>query len=142
MTAKLMSAAFGLLLGASAAPLYAQGPPDPPAEEPRLVFERETFSYAGAGRRDPFRPLSRRDEIGPLFDELKLSMIIYHEQPSLSVVVVSDGGNRRYRLRRGETVGNATVVEISPTRVRFSVDSFGVRQQEVLELKRTKPEGA
>lgn len=145
MNYRIMSAGFGLLLLTSAASLQAQTPP-PAAnglpDEPRLIFERETFSYASGGRRDPFRALTRRDELGPLFDELTLSMIIYDEVPGRSLVVLADKNNRRYRLRPGETVGNTTVVSITPTRVVFSVDNLGVRRQEILELKRNRPEGA
>ena len=50
---------------------------------------------------------------------------------------------RQYRLRRGDSVGNATVVDIGPTRVVFSVSDFGIRRQEILELKAAaKREGA
>jgi hypothetical protein len=41
--------------------------------------------------------------------------------PGESVVAVSDAAKKQYRLRRGDTVGNATVVDIGPTRVVFSV---------------------
>jgi hypothetical protein len=144
MNPRLTSAALGLLLVASAGALRAQAPPPASAlpAEPQLIFEREAFSYPMGGRRDPFRALTRRDEAGPIFDELTLSMIIYDEQPNRSLVVLTDSQKRRYRLRRGESIGNTTVVNIGPTRVVFSVDNLGVRRQEILELKRTRPEGA
>jgi hypothetical protein len=108
--------------------------------EPVLVFERETFSYPGASRRDPFRPLTG-DE-GPLFEDLKINVILHSPDPSKSVVLVSDKTNRVYRVRRGETVGQCcTVVDISPTRIVFSVVDFGIRRQEVLALK-SQREGA
>jgi hypothetical protein len=144
MKPPLMPITIGLLLAVGAGPLSAQAPaqPSPLPEEPRLIFERETFTYPTGGRRDPFRALTHRDELGPIFEELRLSMIIYDEVANQSLVVLADTQNRRYRLRRGETIGNTTVLNIGPSRVVFSVDNLGVRRQEVLELKRTRPEGA
>jgi hypothetical protein len=108
--------------------------------ELRLVFEREVFSYRTRGRRDPFQPLTQA-HTGALFAELKLQMILYSEVPSESVVAISDASGKQYRLRRGDTVGNATVVDIAPSRVIFSVNDFGIRRQEILNLKPNR-EGA
>jgi hypothetical protein len=102
--------------------------------EPKLVFEREVFQYSGGSRRDPFRPLTSTSE-GPLFTDLSLRMILHSEDPRSSVVALSDAANRHYRLRRGESVGNATITDIGPRHVVFSVLDFGLRRQEVLELK-------
>jgi hypothetical protein len=107
--------------------------------EPRLVFEREVFLYSGRARRDPFRPLTSTSE-GPLFTDLTLRMILQAEDPGSSVVALTDAANRHYRLRRGDSVGNATVVDIGPRRVVFSVLDFGLRRQEVLELKESERE--
>jgi hypothetical protein len=126
-------------LGFAAEPVAAQEPPPPPpppqAEEPRLVFEREVFTYRGRVRRDPFSPLTSSNE-GPLFSDVRLHMIIFvDDDPRESVAAVSVAGGRRIRLRRGETVGNATIVDIGRTHVVFSVMDFGMRRQEVLYLK-------
>jgi hypothetical protein len=108
--------------------------------EPVLVFEREVFTYAGRTRRDPFRPLTG-DE-GPLFEDLRINVILHSPNPAESVVLLSDNANRVYRVRRGETVGQCcTVVDIGPTRIVFSVVDFGIRRQEVLALK-SQREGA
>ena len=136
-----------------AAPPVAEQPPPPQdttplaptatvirAGEPVLVFEREVFSYPGRTRRDPFRPLTG-DE-GPLFEDLRINVILYSPNPAESVVLLSDATNRVYRVRRGETVGQCcTVVDIGPTRIVFSVVDFGIRRQEVLALK-SQREGA
>jgi hypothetical protein len=108
--------------------------------DPRLIFEREVYAYPGRARRDPFMPLTGQNA-GPLFSDLRLRVILYSENPSQSIVAVSDAANKQYRLRRGDSVGNATVVDIGPTRVVFSVNDFGIRRQEVLDLK-AKREGA
>lgn len=128
-----------LILALAAAPAAAQQPPAPAPQpaasaEPKLVFEREVFHYPGKARRDPFRPLTATSS-GPLFQELKLHMILYSDDPARSVVSLSDGAQKQYRLRRGDSVGNATVIDISPTRVVFSVLDFGIRRQEILNLK-------
>jgi hypothetical protein len=134
-----------------AAPVAAQQPPTAPAAaesaarggEPKLVFDREVFSYPGENRRDPFRPLTHQEDLGPVFNDLRLRMIIYSGDPKQSIVVVADASNKVYRLRHGQSLGNVTVVDIAQTRVVFSVDDFGIRRQEVLDLKSRKPsEGA
>ena len=109
------------------------------AGEPKLVFEREIYSYPGRARRDPFKALT--STVGPLFEDLKINIILFSPNPANSVVLLSDTERKEYRLRRGETVGNATVVEIRETRVIFSVNDFGIRRQGILELK-AKREGA
>jgi hypothetical protein len=119
-----------------------QGPPIS-ADEVRLVFDREVYRYEGDGRRDPFRPLTDENASGPLFQDLKLRMIMHSEVPGQSIVVLADARSKSYRLRRGESVGNITVVRIEPTRVVFSVMEFGVGRQEVLSLKNdNETEGA
>jgi hypothetical protein len=138
-----------LALMAAAAPAAAQReapqavrPVTPVADrtaEPKLVFEREVFNYEGRVRRDPFRPLTGASE-GPLFADLRLHMILFSDDPGGSVVAVSDARKKQYRLRRGDSVGNATVIDIGPARVVFSVLDFGIRRQEVLDLKETERE--
>jgi hypothetical protein len=140
----------GLAATLVAAPVRAQEPAATPESDlpaatvittdPRLIFEREVYAYPGRARRDPFMPLTGQNS-GPLFSDLKLRVILYSDNPAQSIVALSDAANKQYRLRRGDTVGNATVVDIGPTRVVFSVSDFGIRRQEVLDLK-TKREGA
>lgn len=136
---------FALVAMSAAAPLGAQEPAPAPAAapgEPKLVFEREVYAYPASTRRDPFRPLTSADS-GPLFQDLQLRMILFsRESPARSVALILDGNRKTHRLRRGDAVGSATVVDIGPRRVLFSVEEFGVRRQEVLELKPTNREGA
>jgi hypothetical protein len=136
MRAPLAALAIALAAG-SAAPAAAQqaGPATvTPVSEPKLVFDREVFHYPGKARRDPFRALTATAS-GPLFQDLRLHMILYSEDPAQSVVSLSDASQKQYRLRRGDSVGNATVIDIGPTRVVFSVLDFGIRRQETLNLK-------
>ncbi len=110
-----------------------QGPPIS-AEDVKLVFDREVYRYDAAGRRDPFRPLTEGGS-GPMFQDLKLRMILYSNVPGQSLVVLADANRRVYRLRRGESIGNITVLQISADSVVFAVEDFGVRRQEVLSVK-------
>ncbi len=141
-------ALLALTLALAAAPLGAQQkPPDKPevaskaapAAELKLMFDREVFSFPTGGRRDPYTPLVGKNDAGPRFDELILRGIIY-SPGGQSLVLLSDG-KKLYRRHRGEMVGNARIVQISPTRVLFSVDNFGVWREESLELRKN-PEGA
>lgn len=112
-------------------------PSGPPisADEVKLVFDREVYRYDGAGRRDPYKPLTD-DNAGPLFEDLVLRMILHSNVPGQSIVVLADQTKKKtYRLRRGESIGNATVVAISPDQVTFAVEDFGVYRQEVLSIK-------
>jgi hypothetical protein len=136
----ILTAVAALLFGAPTAHAQATAPPQAPKVE--LEYEREVFRYPVAGRRDPFSALSRRGDMGPRFDDLKLHGIIFSGGVGRSVAVVADGDGRRHRLRRGDVIGDAQVLDIGPTRVVFSVESFGVQRQEVLELGRDDPGAA
>jgi Tfp pilus assembly protein PilP len=138
--------ATALLL--AAAPLAAQQgqPPDTQqaaartplptkARDIQLVFEREVFRYPVENRRDPFRSLADQEHLGPLFDDLTLRMIIFSSRPGQSVALLADGAKKVYRLHKGDIIGNATVLDIDQTRVRFAVEDYGNRRQETLELK-------
>lgn len=147
MTRSLVAGLCALLAlaGDAAAQRPAAAASQPPAaadsaaSEPRLVFEREVYSYPGAaGRRDPFRPLTGENDVGPTFADFKLRMILYLQtSPSRSVASIEDGSKKVHRVRRGDVIGNATVLDIGPERVLFSVEDFGLRRQEVLLLKPT-----
>lgn len=134
-------AGAALLIGAPAAHAQAKAPPRA-APVVELEYEREVFRYPVAGRRDPFSALSRRGDLGPRFEELRLHGIIYSGGAGRSVAVVADGDGKRHRVRRGDVIGDAQVLDIGPTRVIFSVESFGMQRQEVLELGLDEQGGA
>lgn len=117
----------------------AQRPPPPgapprPVPEPKLSFDREVFSYPGDGRRDPFKPLSGTDALGPLYEDLTLKSIIYSRDPALSIAMVTDGTKKMYRVRRGDVIGNARVAEIQQRLVRWQVQSYGMIREEIMPL--------
>lgn len=129
-------ATFGTAAAASAQQQKKDTLGSPPGTvEAKLVFDREVFAYSGNGRRDPFKPLLGKESLGPLFEDLKLKVIIYSQEPNRSIVLVEDGAKRIYRLRRGDVVGNSRVVEITPLAVRFAVENFGSLRYQVLELR-------
>ena len=125
-----------LLLPAAA---EAQDPPQPPQRplETELVFDREVFQYPSFTRRNPFRPLLASDSGGPRFERLTLIGIVYSEDPSQSVAVLSTGGltiaedgttqpvdGDAFYVRVGQTVGNTTVRAIHRDRVDVIVTEF------------------
>lgn len=118
--------------------------PPPPAEETELVFEREVFQYPSFTRPNPFVALDD-DSAGPRFEQLSVIGIMYSENPSSSVAVVSTGGvtiaedgtmspveGDAYYLREGQRIGNVTVVEIHPERVVVDVEEFGLMDRRTL----------
>ncbi|MEE8572604.1 MAG: hypothetical protein V3T20_05055 [Gemmatimonadota bacterium] len=133
----LMAVALVLLVAPG---LKAQeGGQDPPTEVDRAqtapTLERETFSYVAGGRRDPFRPLEAGDELGPRFEDLELSGIIYGAQAGSVIVLVDRSTQRRYRIWEGDIVGGAQLLEVTPDEAVFVVTVFGVSRQETLRLK-------
>ena len=117
--------------------------PEPEEGEVRLVYEREVYSYDGAGRRDPFAPLVGEGvNIGPMFADLQLRGIIYSTGRGQSIALLHDRSGNLYRARRGDIIGNATILEIRPLEVLFAVEDFGQTRQEMLRLKSDEAEGA
>ena len=150
---RLIRLTAALVLALGAAPLAAQetqdtmdvmaNVPAPDEGEVRLVYEREVYSYDGAGRRDPFAPLVGEGvNIGPLFADLQLRGIIYSTGRGQSVALLHDRSGNLYRARRGDIIGNATILEIRPLEVLFAVEDFGQTRQEMLRLKSDEAEGA
>ena len=143
-----------LALSLVAAPLAAQSPaqdtidvmegvPEPADGEVRLVYEREVYSYDGGAQRDPFAPLVGEGvDIGPTFADLRLRGIIYSTGRGQSIALLHDRSGNLYRARRGDIIGNATILEIRPLEVLFVVEDFGQTRQEMLRLKSDDAEGA
>ena len=117
--------------------------PAPAEGEVRLVYEREVYSYDAGGRRDPFAALVGEGvNIGPTFADLQLRGIIYSTGRGQSIALLHDRAGNLYRARRGDIIGNATVMEIRPLEVLFVVEDFGQTRQEMLRLKSDEAEGA
>jgi hypothetical protein len=131
---KHISFASALLL--SAVGVSAQTPPPAappkPLVEPKLVFDREIFTYPAQGRRDPFAPLQGTDALGPLFEDLTLRTIAWSPTPQHSIVLIHDANKKSYLKRLGDVIGNSRIIGIEKDRVRFAVQSYGILREEVL----------
>lgn len=99
------------------------------------VLQREVFEYPATGRRDPFAPLSAGNELGPRFEDLGLSGIIYSPERGSLVVLVDRATSRRYRVWEGDAIGGARLIAVKQTEAEFLVTVFGVSRRDTLRLK-------
>ncbi len=127
----------GLASGAAVAlallaqPLAAQTP-----AQTAEVYEREVYDYPSLGRRDPFRPLNAGEQIGPRFEDLNLSGVLYNPAVGSVATLTDQKTGRRYRAREGESLGEVRIAAIRPDEVDFVITSFGVSRRETLRVKR------
>ncbi len=132
-------AAAAVLLPVPAAGQTPQGePPGGEASGSVLGYERERFEYSGRGRRNPFRPLTTVEGQGPRFEDLELAGIVFNPEVGSVAVIADRRSERRFRLREGERVGTARVVEIRPDEVVFAISTFGADRQAVLRVKKER----
>ena len=136
-----VSVALLLFLPGSAPGQSSQDPLSGEVSDSILGFEREVFEYSGGGRRNPFRPLTAFNTGGPRFEDLVLTGIVYSRDVGSIVVVADRTSERRYRLREGERVGTARVLEIRPGEVVFAITTFGVSRQAILRAKKERGQG-
>ncbi len=120
-----------VFLALSAGPLPAQTP-----ARTAEVYEREVYDYPSLGRRDPFRPLNAGEQIGPRFDDLNLSGVLYNPAVGSVATMTDQKTGRRYRAREGESLGEVRIAAIRPDEVDFVITSFGVSRRETLRVKR------
>ena len=100
---------------------------------------RETFAYGG-GTRDPFNSLINSSKNGPEIGDLDL-VAVYQDlrTPSNSVVVLREKvSSKRHKLRVGDQLSRARLVQIRPRDAVFMIQDFGFERQETLSLR--KPE--
>jgi hypothetical protein len=102
---------------------------------------RETFAYTG-GTRDPFNSLINLANIGPEIADLEL-VGVYQDlkSPSNSIVVLREKVSaKRHKLRVGDQVGRAQLVQIRPRDAVFTIQDFGFERQETLSLRKQEVE--
>lgn len=99
------------------------------------VLVRERYEYGGTGRRDPFTPLSAGDELGPRFEDLGLSGIIFSPERGSIAVLVDRATQRRYRVWEGDMIGGARLLAVSEDEAEFLVTVFGVSRRDTLRLR-------
>jgi hypothetical protein len=102
---------------------------------PTLSIQREVFSYAESGRRDPYTSLMASGELRPLVSDLRLAAVAYDPNGRNSVAILRDVTSQaQYRVRVGQTLGRLRVSSIRQKAVIFSIDEFGFSRQETLPL--------
>ena len=119
----------------------AQDPLGGEAQDSVLGYEREVFEYPGGARRNPFRPLTTYAATGPRFEDLELTGIVYSPEVESVAVVADRATERRYRLREGQRIGTARVMEIRSDEVVFGITTFGVSRQAILRVKKKREQG-
>ena len=102
---------------------------------------RETFAYAG-GTRDPFASLLNSSSTGPEIADLDL-VGVYQDlrDTDNSVVVLREKATaKRHKMRVGDQLGRARLVQIRPRDAVFTVRDFGFERQETLSLRKQEVE--
>jgi len=106
-----------------------------PAEAQGQAISRETYTYQGSGRRDPFVSLMNSDELRPLFQDLKLVAVAFDATGRNSVAVLRDVTSKeQYRVKVGQEIGRMRVASISEKSVVFGIEEFGYSRQETLAM--------
>jgi hypothetical protein len=102
---------------------------------------RETFAYAG-GTRDPFASLINGASTGPEIADLDL-VGIYQDLRTRdnSIVVLREKATaKRHKMRVGDQLGRARLVQIRPRDAVFTIRDFGFERQETLSLRKQEVE--
>ncbi len=116
------------IVGATAAPKKAVMPTE-------ITLQRETFSYNGGGRRDPYKSLMSSSDVRPLLSDLRLTAVAFDPVGSNSVAILRDTfSKQQYRIRVGQQLGRLRVAAIRQKAVQFTIEEFGFSRQETLPL--------
>jgi len=102
------------------------------------AYEREVFNYPSLGRRDPFRPLNAGEQLGPRFDDLSVSGVLFSPAIGSVATLTDQKSGRRYRAREGDVLGDIRVAAIRSDAVDFVITSFGISRRETLMVKKDK----
>ncbi|MCG8466952.1 MAG: hypothetical protein MJB57_01895 [Gemmatimonadetes bacterium] len=128
-------AACGLAVAAAFVTTAARAEAQTPVS---TVYEREVFTYPSFGRRDPFRPLNAGEQLGPRFEDLTLTGVLYNPTIGSVATLIDDKTGRRYRSREGDALGEIRVAAIRSDEVDFVITSFGISRRETLTVKKNK----
>jgi hypothetical protein len=118
----------------STRPVPAPAPARPTAARNQVRIEREAFSYAPEGRRDPFVSLMNSSELRPMISDLRLSVVVYDADGDSRAVLRDINTNEQYKVRVGQQLGRMRVARIAPKSVTFTILEFGESRQETLAL--------
>ncbi len=102
---------------------------------------RETFAYGG-GSRDPFASLINNAKLGPEIADLDLVGVYQNLRvPSNNLVILREKvTTKRHKLRVGDQLGRARLVQIRPREAVFMIHDFGFERQETLSLRKQEDE--
>ncbi len=102
---------------------------------------RETFAYAG-GTRDPFASLINGSSTGPEVADLDLVGVYQDLRSSDNNIVVlrEKATAKRHKMRVGDQLGRARLVQIRPRDAVFTIRDFGFERQETLSLRKQEVE--
>ncbi len=113
----------------------AEAPDAPKAAGTEVLISRETYSYPGGGRRDPFVSLMNTEELRPLLADLKLVAVGLDPAGRNSVAVLRDMSTKeQYRVKVGQEIGRMRVASIQQKSVVFGIEEFGYSRQETLAM--------
>ena len=116
-------------------PPQAQAVAVAPKPGTELLINRETFSYGGTGKRDPFVSLMNTEELRPLLTDLKLVAVALDPTGRNSVAVLRDMSTKeQYRVKVGQEIGRMRVAAIHEKDVVFGIEEFGYSRQEALAM--------
>jgi hypothetical protein len=116
-------------------PAVAAAPAPVVDSGPKVLINREVFSYEGDGRRDPFVSLLTTSDLKPMLADLKLVGVAYDPRGQNSVAVLRDITSKdQYKVRVGQTIGRMRVAAIQPKAVIFTIEEFGYSRQELLPI--------
>lgn len=116
-----------------------------------LVLERERFTYAVSGRRDPFQPPWESPVAETAVASLRVLGIIHHEIPRYSLVLVEGRGAggvapdadvvgldqvATHRLRPGDQLGPLRILQVQRHRVMVEIADRNGRSRHVIEVAR------
>jgi hypothetical protein len=133
--AKPVRVAAAPLAKALAANAPAPATAGAPSEANTQVITRETYTYQGTGRRDPFVSLMNTNELRPLFQDLKLVAVAFDATGRNSVAVLRDVTSKeQYRVKVGQEIGRMRVASIGEKSVVFGIEEFGYSRQETLAM--------
>jgi hypothetical protein len=115
--------------------------PDSVQRSREIEVMRETFAYAG-GTRDPFASLIDLNSTGPEIADLDLvGVYLDLRTPSNNVVVLREKASlKRHKMRVGDQLGRARLVQIRPRDAVFVIQDFGFERQDTLSLRKQEVE--
>jgi hypothetical protein len=114
---------------------------DSVAKAREIEVMRETFAYAG-GTRDPFNSLMNVSKMGPEISDLDLVGVSQDLRLSSNSMVVlrEKVSTKRHKMRVGDQLGRARLVQIRPRDAVFMIKDFGFERQETLSLRKQEVE--